>query len=357
LPSSANEIYTSLAVNDVQVWKNGVRQNLTDYALSVVDGSTIPTVIFYTAPAEGDEISITYLAEAEYSIDEADKEIRLNESLTIPAGSLLAVTSFSDHDVYKIKTKVFKGTDQLVTEILTSTGFDEVGFDSNGFDGTGSVNILRLDYTIDQDQNIAERVLLTINGNKMIAGYDYNISSGVISIPDSITVTDDTVLIATWFAPNVYTNATTFQIFKDMNDNFDYYRISEEQSTTLAVELKLTDTQIIVTDGSTLGDPDTVLGNPGAIIIDGERITYFQKNGNVLSQIRRGTAGTGAKQIHAAGSIVSSVGEDNKIPGASTRTWYTSTGSAASNGTGLQNSNTIPAKFLKEQKGLIPKIN
>ena len=53
---------------------------------------------------------------------------------------------------------------------------------------------------------------------------------------------------------------------------------------------------------------------PGVIEINGERIEYFAKNGNVLSQLRRATLGTGAPAMHRFRTIVLDIGPTETIP-------------------------------------------
>jgi hypothetical protein len=53
---------------------------------------------------------------------------------------------------------------------------------------------------------------------------------------------------------------------------------------------------------------------PGVIFIDGERIEYFSKNGNILGQLRRGTSGTGVKSEYAIGTDVYDAGPRQIVP-------------------------------------------
>ena len=341
---------------DVQVWINSVKQDATDYVLSDADGSSLPTVTFFNAPNAGDDISITYIQDAEYFIDEAEDKLRLSGSLVYPNNSLIAVTSFSDHDVYKIKTKVFVGTDQFSSTIGIDVGFDEIGFDQNGFDTVAQIQRFIAEYVIDETQNTAERVFVSVNGIRLAPNRDYTVNNGIIGLAQSVNIDDNTVVVITWMSPNIYTTATTYRIFNDMNGNVSYNRVSAEQSTTLAQELKITDSDIVVNDGSALADPNPTLGIPGVIFVGKERIVYYQKQGNVLSQIRRGTAGTAASNVHGIGFVVSDASNRTVVPGNNNVTWYTvdSTGNTPSNGSGLQSSDSIQAKFLKEFKGIVP---
>ena len=44
--------------------------------------------------------------------------------------------------------------------------------------------------------------------------------------------------------------------------------------------------------------------NPGVIFIEGERIEYLKKDGQYLKNLRRGTLGTGVKNVYSEGTEV-----------------------------------------------------
>jgi len=72
-----------------------------------------------------------------------------------------------------------------------------------------------------------------------------------------------------------------------------------------------------VVDGSKLKATDGSTLLPGVIFIDNERIEYLYKNGNVLSNIRRGTLGTAIKN-HTAGADVVDTSGQQTVPYADT---------------------------------------
>jgi len=140
-----------------------------------------------------------------------------------------------------------------------------------------------------------------------------------------------------------------------MVNNINYYRIARDNTTTLAQDLNIGDDTIYVTDSSILANPDIVSGTPGFIMIDKERITYWEKDDstNTLSRIRRSTSGTGAKTTHSTGSNVFDM-SGQKIPGDThTKTWYSLGSSTPSNGLGLQSSTTVPSSYLLEKRTIV----
>jgi hypothetical protein len=102
--------------------------------------------------------------------------------------------------------------------------------------------------------------------------------------------------------------------FKDMLNRVHYKRIRKSKSTKLAVNLRQKDTEIYVEDGSVLSLPNPSRNLPGIIEINGERIEYFGLEGNVLTQLRRGTLGTGCPAIHRTKSYVIDIGPSETIP-------------------------------------------
>ena len=85
--------------------------------------------------------------------------------------------------------------------------------------------------------------------------------------------------------------------------------------------------------------------------IGGERIEYLHLDiaTNTISRLRRGTSGTHIPASHPIHSDVIDVSTRQEIPSAHDKTWYTTQGSNASNGLGLQNSTTTQANFLLDE--------
>jgi hypothetical protein len=107
---------------------------------------------------------------------------------------------------------------------------------------------------------------------------------------------------------------TNYRKFINSTGNLEYSEFTSAQVTQLARNLALTDANILVVDGSALASPVPVWQGPvlsyiepGVISINGERIAYYQKNGNLLEQIRRGYQVTGTSLLHAANSNVHNI--------------------------------------------------
>ena len=102
--------------------------------------------------------------------------------------------------------------------------------------------------------------------------------------------------------------------FKDMLNRTQYIRLNNEQEVILAKDLYQYDQSIIVINGDALPAPVAGSQKPAIIMIDGERIEYFVRNGNVISQFRRGTLGTGVKHMYLENTAVLNVSGKNSMP-------------------------------------------
>ena len=152
--------------------------------------------------------------------------------------------------------------------------------------------------------------------------------------------------------------------------------------------MHITDANIYVTDASVLGTPSKELAIPGVVYINGEKIHYYEIDyeNNVLTQIRRAVDGTGGANVHVNGSSVVESSLTQLIPGqiqgdnyAHQITWLNANSALAPSfvvtsgnlqiqdtdippndwvtsvagnvqlldGTGLEGSNTIQARFIR----------
>ena len=103
-------------------------------------------------------------------------------------------------------------------------------------------------------------------------------------------------------------------MFKDMLNRTHYKRLNKNNVYTLAQDLNITDKQIVLADATNITIPDVDANNPGVLFIEGERIEYFIVNGNTLSQLRRGTLGTGARTVYSEGTELMDQSDKETVP-------------------------------------------
>ena len=145
-------------------------------------------------------------------------------------------------------------------------------------------------------------------------GVDFKLNDDRISITlkEDRLLSDKFELIT--FGSNFENQTISYMQFKDMLNRVHYKRLNANKQTTLAKALNFNDTTIEVTDGSILELPRPERNRPGIIEIRGERIEYFAINGNILSQLRRGTLGTGTPTVHNIGTLVQDIGSLETMP-------------------------------------------
>jgi len=256
------------------------------------------TVSFVTVPTAGDVIAVTTLVDKHYRMDGTDiifdtAQIA-SDSISFSASDVITVTTFNNALGMKQRREILEGR---------TTG----------------------EYYLAHEPLNTDYVYVVLNSTETLApGHDYILEGNKITISGR-TFTSSDRLDVMYFAVESAVNATGFRIFKDMLNRTFYKRISSLQTTTLTAALDIADTSMSVEDGTVLSTPDASANRPGVIFIDKERIEFFQKSGNTLSQIRRGTLGTGIK-AHAAGAQVVDAGSNQTVPYADTISTSTHTG-------------------------------
>jgi hypothetical protein len=154
-----------------------------------------------------------------------------------------------------------------------------------------------------------------------------------VSLPRAVvyitadTTPADTIKIVN-FANDTFRLPSAYEIHKDMLNVFHYNRFSKG-TCKLAKILNYYDTVVEVTDATELAQPIASRNVPGVVFIQGERIEYMSKSGNILSQLRRGAQGTAIANTYAQGTSVIDVGYREVIPynEVQQRTDFTSDGS------------------------------
>ena len=351
---------TVIADSDVHCFVDGVEQKLyEDFTVSAVDASTVRYVVFTTAPAAGADVNIFVETSAEYRINYSGVPVSpgLNSITfnTAPiAGARIMVTTDNNTSELDIINRCYRGPTSTGTSIVT--GFDYVGFDADGepFDKTIGTIVDLSNFDLGRSIAKPDKLRVTVNGLRKYLGRDWQINATDSTELQfiSMSITDSDVVVITLQTENEVPDNLNFAIFKDMRDNNAVYRIKTSEQTKLTQALSATADTIYVTDASKLAQPNLTVGTFGIVIINGERITYRERDvtNNTLSGLRRGTAGTGAA-AHAAGSVAYDYSIGTYLDYSYNKTWYdvptVDDGSSVTQGKALQNTNTVPAKFLK----------
>ena len=263
--------------DNVKVYVNNQLLELTkDYTFNTV--SRIVTV-FADRLLQSDAVKITNDANSQYTV--AGNVLTIDEGVALNQDDTITVTWFSEYDLMNIISDEYAGG-QLQFKL--------------------KVEPLDINY-----------VWAYKNGERLISNRDFYISKGNQSLyltqPSSAA---DTIKIVV-FGSQVLTPSTGYEIQKDMFNRTHYKRFSVTD-VVLTKPLNYFEDIIEVNDATELFEPKPQQNIPGRVYINGERIEYFEKQGNVLSQLRRGVLGTPTPETHEAGSKVIDVGLKETIP-------------------------------------------
>jgi hypothetical protein len=277
---------------------NALRTFIVDYTL---DGPAKILTVNASKLSIGDAIKIENDLRAEYSIQD-------NNNITIDSSVDLTSVSELDNDIIK------------VTWFSEYPSMDIIQDESSG----GQVQ-----YQLSRPPISVSYVWVYKNGLRLRQDKDYYVSlpRGVVYLTVDSTPADTIKIIN--FSNDIFKLPSAYEIHKDMLNVYHYNRFSKDDCK-LSKVLNYYDTAIEVTDATTLSQPIASRNIPGVIFIQGERIEYMSKSGNILSQLRRGAQGTSIANTYAQGTAVVDVGYSQVIPynEVQQRTDFTSDGSS-----------------------------
>ena len=383
LPTTRNIDDVNLITDgDITVVVNGITQTKeVDYTV-YRNGIDIPSVVFTVAPARNSTIVVSDRSNSQFAVyyneTENVSKLIINDSrYTLFPANRIDVTVFSNHDSYDVYTQVFSG--QVTAVETTFLGFDQIGFDIQGFE-TEKTGIITPVYTVARGITNYDKVIVTFNGITLEPYYDYIFATPtILRLDPQLNVSAADIIIVRSVSEADRNNNVEFRIFKGVTETYEYFGIGVTNSTRLAADLAIDDEWLYLDDIDVLTKPDPVNAIPGVLFVNGERITFWVVDfiNNRVGQLRRATNGTGAPLVHNQGLIVTDAGINSEIPNTRDRyvsadgetiligkkgnqiivsdgklirqgtTWYTVGAGSASDGNGIENSNTIQANFLK----------
>ena len=324
-----------------------------DYTIST--GTQFVTMT--TAPNEGDIVIVTDNTSADFTISLDGESMLMSADVPQTASSDIKLQAFSNHDPLRIQTKVYVGQGTGSTTI--EDAFDEVNFDTAGFDRqvtSGTVGT----YAIDRTATNVNHFWITVDGKRLHPG-EFTVSGKNVIMSEAVqdTIGGSSVVIITHFTENIIQYPVGFRIFQDMNGNVEYLRLAKDNQTFVTETVEITDTKIYVEDASVLPFANVNASNPGVVFIGGERITYWEVSleDNYITNLRRGTSGTGMLQRITPGFIVVDGSKDQELPDSTTHTkvWYDAgIHNTPANGLGIQQATTTNANFLREKQAQLP---
>jgi hypothetical protein len=251
----------------------------------------------------------------DFTVDEANNTVTLT-SLVARKNDVIAVVDLFtgydfniDGDQLILSNGVALNGSFLMT---TFTDHDGMLIQTSTFSGTPSGRF-KLGRTVSN----TNYVWVWLNNMPLKPSVDYSILSDglTLQISDDIIIkTTDSIFVRSIASDNLSSTTLAYRIFNDMFNRTNFKRISLENSTYLTQPLTYNDTEIHIKDAGAIIPPNPFSKIPGVIIIAGERIEFFQKDGTVLSQLRRGTLGTSPKTYVEALTQVIDQSPDQTIP-------------------------------------------
>ena len=303
--------YFANAITDVSITVNGNYIIPTTYSLDLTAGNTGSAVVSLVGldPTGANVVQAWFLSESH----ENYSQIVGQESST----STFMLTSTGTHVVELIQNNQVK---QLTTSQYTIVGSTLTlagGVMTLGdtvkvityVDPTGQLEIRTEEFvgssgrefvmssSVPNDNYVWVSIIRSDGTTyKLIPGVDFIIlgDNVTIVVDDSWDIdSTDTIEMICFNGQSNSASALGFRIFKDMLGGTTFTRLSAGNTTYLTSALKPTDSEIHVNDASVLTGPNINDSIPGVILINSERIEFFQIDGNSLKQITRATMGTG----------------------------------------------------------------
>ena len=261
---------------------------------------------------EGDILEIYLRTDGDYAFGDlqiinsqntwvdSGKNLQLKTAPT--EGQKLTVYTFNKHDSMDFERQNF---DVVARSVLSIGTEDHIQFNHI------KAGLVKLRYpAID-----AQYVWLTVNGILQTPSVDYKLTDDKNFVKYKGSFADDDVVEVIQFSSQGEIQPKFgFSQFKDILNRNIYKRLGDVAPLKLAKDLKTFDKEIFLDDASKLGQPDKNSSIPGIVFINGERIEFLIKQGNVLRQIQRGTLGTGVPSVHESGSDVYNQGPIQTAP-------------------------------------------
>jgi len=270
-------------LSTVEAYVNGIRAIPgVDF---VVDQPTDSVKFKVGFVQTGDEVAVTNFVFSDYYIDITTAIMTLRPSAGFVVNSALKVISFNNSAAPLVRTEVF----QSRTSRRYPTSREVVNDDYVWVTVGGKSLTNRVDYYLDDDyQTVVIR-----------NSYPYLRSESVI-----ITSIADTAV----------TSVLGYKVFTDILNRTQYKRLSAIDSTQLEQVLYSTSTEMVVSDARALTAPNIATKTPGVAFVAGERIEFWNVDGNTISNLRRGTLGTGAREFYPVGTTVADQSMKQNIP-------------------------------------------
>lgn len=259
----------------------------------------------------GDELRVFVLSDGEYRFGYFETDIDSTNAWVETPGVLQIDSPYAENDVitvYQFSNHDPLGIDRQNYDVVERT---PVNIESDKY---FEIRQLRNGLIPLRSRAVdAQYVWVVRNGDLLNPSVDYSVTENGRYIKLVDTLDENDVIETIHFANATVKNKFGWRQFKDMLNRTAYHRLDGTKNYVLTKDLNWYDRSITLDDASNLPNPQGNR-NPGVIFIQGERIEYFVRDGNVLKQLRRGTLGTGVPTVHVAGTEVYDQSRDSIMP-------------------------------------------
>lgn len=269
-----------------------------DYTLNLTGFSIVLSANVYV---DGGILIVSNLTSAQYRIENSSSSNSIIFNAAPLETDFIEIISFYNHDILNLVRNQ--------ETIVSSSALDVDTPDYYRYR-----NLQGGRFKLFKQSRVDDFVWIIKNNTLLSHSIDFYLDSDLQQIVLANPLVNSDILDVILFSSGETTQGYGFMQFKDMLNRIHYKRLNKEKTTRLSQALGQLDLEIHVYDASNLDSPDLSLIIPGIIEINGERIEYFEKNGNILSKLRRGTLGTGTPFIHKQDSMVVCLGISETIP-------------------------------------------
>jgi hypothetical protein len=315
----------SVPIGDIRVLANGMLLSIGQNYTIDLSGITISIDQSVYDAYVGKKLVVSIVTNQTYSYDKTTNQITFAQPYD--SNNIVEVISSYRHDILDIER-----TDINVTSSLALTPDTVTYYYYKSVSG----GVLQLTRSVLSDSY----VWVIKNGTLLTPAIDYKLNDDKTTITLAKTVRNSDQITLITFSSAVLTSGIAYMQFKDMLNRVHFKRLNLNKETYLVNPLRYNDISITVADASKFDAPNPAQNKPGIIEIRGERIEFFKLDGNVLSQLRRGTLGTGTPVVHNAGAWVQEIGASETIPYTET----TVTNQVISDGTNIVSTTFTPTK-------------
>lgn len=229
----------------------------------------------------------------DFNFDLVNKKITLTNGV-FPDGVYISVVALGGNDYdYVISDNIlrFRNTiNNTNVKVTTFPNHDQLFINNEVFPANG-LRLYQLEYPA-EDENY---VWVYVDGYPIVHRVDFEVLADKKTVQLALSVNQtnsSTVMVTSIRNPQYLNNVFGYRIFKDFFERDQYKRLSKDATTFLRENLKFYDTTIKVFDTGILSPSNPTLNVPGVVLIDRERIEFFNVDYDELQTIRRGTLGT-----------------------------------------------------------------